>query len=504
MFANALRKLRRRGMSDIEYQAKVTHQIAQYSTEDIHDVPPIYDYWADTHIRPRLNSVFGVDTVRDFYVEHIRQRAARTSPRVIRILSIGAGDAELEVEIARELSSSGFGIFRLECMELSPILIDRANCRIQEARLSEHVTMVPSDLNRWSHAESSGGTYTAVLAHHILHHVVELEALFANVAAAIGNTGVFLAADMIGRNGHMRWPEALTLLNALWDTLPDSLKYNHVFRETDHAFNNWDCSSKGFEGIRAQDILSLLVQRFQFEKFLGFGNLPDMFCDRFYGPNFDPSLPAHTQFIDSVEQLNSLLLELGVLKPTKMIAVMSNDGAPTTRIWKNLSPQFCVRDPLNIDLSPSRQKSELLATAFRPATVSFRQGGSGEHSLRTGWSRPEEWGTWMVGNEAVLQVAIPAALKDHPKLTVRIGAAAFVPKQLYSRSFSFMVGDVIVGSVTFSQTEKVSKRFDLEVPMPGSDSFQLRIIAHEQASPAEEGSDDRRFLGLALIDIAVY
>ena len=110
----------------------------------------------------------------------------------------------------------------------------------------------------------------------------------------------------------------------------------------------------------------------------------------------------------------------------------------------------------------------------------------------------------MAGNEAGLEVAIPAALKDHSSLTVRIGAAAFVPTKLYSRSFSFMVGDAIVGSVTFSQTEKVSKRFDLEVPMPGSDSFQLRIIAHEQASPAEEGSDDRRFLGLALIDIALY
>jgi len=491
-------------VADVDYQARVAHQIAQYATEDIHDVPPIYDYWADTHIRPRLNSVLGVDTIPDFYVEHIRQRAARTSPLVTRILSIGAGDAELEVQVALELLSSGLRTFRLECMELSPILIERANHRIQEAGLSAHVTIVHSDLNRWSQAESSGDPYTAVLANHILHHVVELEAVFANVAVAIGNTGVFLIADMIGRNGHMRWPEALILLNALWDTVPGGLKYNHVFRETDHAFKNWDCCSNGFEGIRAQDILPLLVQRFQFEKFLGFGNLPDMFCDRFYGLNFDPNLPAHTRFIDSVEQLNSLLLELGVLKPTKMLAVISNTGAPSTRIWKNLSPRFCIRDPGNIDLSPNRQKSELLATTFRPAILGFRQGGSGEHSLRTGWSRPEEWGTWMVSNEAVVEVAIPAAAKNHPTLTLRIGATAFVPQKLHSRSFSFMAGNVIIGSVTFCRSEKIPKRFDLEMEMPGSDRLLLRIIAHEEASPADEGSGDRRFLGLALIDISVY
>ncbi len=506
MFATTLRKLLRPRVADIGYQARVAQEIAQYAAGDIHDsdVPPIYDYSADTHIRPRSNSVLGVDTIPAFYVEHIRQRAAHISTPVARILSIGAGEAELEVQIARALVSSGLETFRLECMELSPILIDKANKRIQEAGLSAHVTMVRSDLNSWFQAEPAGDPYTAVLAHHILHHVVELETLFANVAVAIGQTGVFLTADMIGRNGHMRWPEALTLVNALWNTLPEGLKYNHVFRETDYAFRNWDCCSSGFEGIRAQDILTLLAQRFQFEKFLAFGNLPDIFIDRFYGPNFDPSLPAHTRFIDSVEQLNSLLLELGVLKPTKMLAVMSNHSASATRIWKNLSPQFCIRDPGNIDLPPSQRKSELLTAALSPTTVSFRQGDFGEHCLRTGWSYPEEWGTWMVGNEAALELAIPAAVKDAPALTVRIGAAAFIPLRLYSRSFSFMVDDMIIGGITFWRSDKIPKKFELEMDMPRGDLLLLRIIAHEEATPAEEGSGDCRFLGLALIDIAFY
>jgi SAM-dependent methyltransferase len=491
-------------MPNTDYEARVADQIAQYSASKIHDHPPIYQYWSNTYIRPRLNAVIGVDTVPGFYVEHIRQRAARNAHQLVRILSIGAGDAEMEVQIAQQLLASGLGTFRLEGLELSPILIDRAKQRIHEAGLDAHITMVQSDLNSWSHAASPGDPYTAVLASHILHHVVELENLFANVAVAIGDTGVFLTTDMIGRNGHMRWPEALALVNALWDTLPEALRYNHISGKTDHAYVNWDCCSPGgFEGIRAQDILPLLVQRFQFEKFLAFGNLPDVFCDRVYGPNFDPGIPAHTRFIDSVEQLNSLLLELGVLKPTMMYAVISNHGAPTARMWKNLSPQFCVRDPGNLDLSPSRQKSQPLATAFRPDILSFRRGESGEHSLRTGWDLPEAWGTWMVDNEAVLELAIPAGAKKCPTLTVRMRLTAFLPRRLDSRSFTFKVGETVIGGLTFFRHEKGAKSFTLEMDTPGGDTFLLRIVAHEQASPDEDGSEDHRSLGLALLDIAV-
>jgi len=491
-------------MPHSDYQARVADQIAQYAEEQIHDHPPIYEYWSNTYLRPKLQSVLGVDSISGFYVEHIRERAARNTHQPVRILSVGAGDGELEVQIARELLSGGVPAFRLECLELSPILIDRANRSIREAGLQEHVTMVRADINSWSPLGSSTGAYTAVLANHILHHVVELEALFDSISTVIGSTGVFLNADMIGRNGHMRWPEALVLVEALWDTLPETLKYNHAFEETDITYRNWDCCSVGgFEGIRAQDILPLLVQRFQFEKFLGFGNLPEVFCNRAYGPNFDREIPAHTGFVDEVEQLNSLLLELGVIKPTMMFAVMSNQTAAKTRFWKNLSPQFCVRDPANLDLSPARQKSRSLAQAFKPDTIGFCQGGSGERLLQSGWSYAEEWGTWMIAREAVLEIPVPDATRNSERMMIRIRAAAFIPKRLHYRSFVLQVDDRIIGGVSFAQGEEMPKIFSLEVDTPPTDSFLLRIVANEEATPAEDGSPDRRPLGIGLVDIVV-
>lgn len=491
-------------MTNREYQARVARQIAQYATEPIHDAPPIYEYWSNTYLRPKLNAVFGVDSMTAFYAEHILQRVAVTPEPITRILSIGAGDAELEVEVAQYLFSRGMATFRLECLELSPVLIERANRRISDAAVSSHVSVIQSDLNSWSAIQRSSRHYTAILANYILHHIVELESLLEGVAAAIGSSGVFLTADMIGRNGHMRWPEALSMITALWDTLPDELKYNHHLGVTDHTFNNWDCCRDGgFEGVRAQDILPILVNRFHFEKFLAVGNLIDVFCDRLYGRNYDPDVPAHTQFIDSIELLNSLLLELGVIKPTMMLAVLSNQATTNPRFWKTLTPDYCIRNPRSLDLSANRQKSQLLANSVRPTIISFRKGGPGEGLLRTGWSYPEDWGTWMVGAEAVIELPIRAEAQDRPGVTLRFRATAYIPKRLYSRSFTFEIADRVVGGITFFQHEKV-KTVALEAERPNGDTLILRIIAHELASPGEEGSPDDRLLGLAFRTIAVH
>jgi hypothetical protein len=66
-----------------------------------------------------------------------------------------------------------------------------------------------------------------VMAHHSLHHMVQLEEIFQRVKEAIGSTGYFVTTDMIGRNGHMRWPEALAIVQEIWKEMPERFKYNH-------------------------------------------------------------------------------------------------------------------------------------------------------------------------------------------------------------------------------------------------------------------------------------
>src|SRR5262249_46889203 len=182
------------------------------------------------------------------------------------------------------------------------------------------------------------------IASHSLHHVVELEHLLDQARSALEPCGRFVINDMIGRNGHMRWPEALAIVELIWATTPVRYRYNQQLSRFEELYENWDCSAVGFEGIRAQDILPLLLKRFYPAEFLGFANVIGLFVDRAFGHNLNPGLEEDRVFIDRVAQLDDLFIDLGVVKPTQMIA--SFDIEPTEeRYFKHCSPKFCVRDP---------------------------------------------------------------------------------------------------------------------------------------------------------------
>jgi hypothetical protein len=108
----------------------------------------------------------------------------------------------------------------------------------------------------------------------------------------------------------------------------------------------------------------------------------------------------------------------------------------------------------------------------------------------------------MVGEEATIELPVRAGAQNTAGVTLRFRAATFIPQRLYSRSFTFKIGDRVVGGITFCRHEK-AKTVAIEAERPRGDTLLLRIIAHELASPNEEGSPDERLLGLALRTVAL-
>jgi hypothetical protein len=104
-------------------------------------------------------------------------------------------------------------------------------------------------------------------------------------------------------------------------------------------------SGAGFlQGITAQDILSELIKRFEFDCFLGFLNVTDIFVDRCFGHNFDPKNESDLAFIDRLAITDGALLESRKIKPTHMIAALKKQGA-ALKTYKHPTPEFCVRWP---------------------------------------------------------------------------------------------------------------------------------------------------------------
>jgi len=324
------------------YEERVSNEINFYKDcENVHDLPDIFHYWSNRYLLPK-QTCFGFTSPDNFFEKHCRDFCLShvEDTTEIRILSVGSGNGELEVGIVKALSDSGISNFSMECMDINQQMLDRAIGLAEEKGVKKYIKVNQSDFNEWKPEHQ----YHVVLANQSLHHVLHLEHLFDAIHEGLTHDGLFLTSDMIGRNGHMRWPEALEILQRLWDELPPRYKYNQLLKRQEDIFINHDCSTEGFEGIRAQDVLPLLVERFNFELFIPFANLILIFIDRAFGHNFDVNNKFDTDFIDRVHKIDEESILAGIIKPTQMLAVMTKSTVEELKLTHpKLTPEFSIR-----------------------------------------------------------------------------------------------------------------------------------------------------------------
>ena len=326
---------------DADYERRAEQEVARYEhVDEVHDLPEIFHYWSNKYLVPMMQAA-GIDSIDAFYLDTLNEACRRAAPGNAQVVSIGAGNCDLEVDLMVKLSRAGVTNLELTCLDLNPQMLERGRIAATSAGVAERMRFEVQDLRTWTPA----ARVDVCIANQCLHHFVDLETIFDNVKRAIEPDGVFLANDMIGRNGHMRWPEALTIIEQIWAELPERYKFNHQLKRIEHQFENWDCSHVGFEGIRAEDILPLLVQRFGFDAFVGFGNLIDPFTDRSFGPNFSVESEEDRRFIDRVAALDEEHISAGSLKPTHMLAVMRPGQVAAVRCYRHWTPEFCIRQP---------------------------------------------------------------------------------------------------------------------------------------------------------------
>lgn len=329
---------------ELSYKEKTQIELDFYKNcHNVHELPDIYHYWSNKFLLPKYTP-FGFSNPDDFFVFYCKEYCLKNSKqKQIKILSIGSGNGELEVKIATELVKEKATNFSISCMDINKDMLNRTMDLAKEQNVGEFVKLKEGDFNKWQPSKECD--YDLIIANQSLHHVLELEHLFDSIHKGMKNDGLFLTSDMIGRNGHMRWGEALKALQPFWQELPEKYKYNQLLKRQEKNYINHDCSTQGFEGIRAQDILKLLVERFSFELFVPFANIITVFIDRPFGHNFDINNPSDLNFIDRVHAVDDELILNGTLKPTQMLAVMAKGKPlkPTKLVDSILTPEYCIR-----------------------------------------------------------------------------------------------------------------------------------------------------------------
>lgn len=303
----------------------------------MHDLPSIHHFWANRHVLPLLEEV-GVSGVDDLWRSQIAKQCQHRYPETARLVSLGAGNGDLEISLASALADEGMKNIELVLLELNAEMLDRALASADRVGLGSRVRAVQADLNTWTATEPAD----IYLANHSLHHLVQLEHLCEQVHSSLTEDGVLLVNDMIGRNGHVRWPEAAECIKRIWRAAPSRYRYNHSLGRVDDTYPDLDCSQESFEGIRAQDVLPLLLRSFHPEIYVTFASVIDPFVDRVYGPNFDPDDPGDTTFIDAIAKFDEAGIDAQVFSPTHLVATFRRSPV-ACHFPRQRSPQRTVR-----------------------------------------------------------------------------------------------------------------------------------------------------------------
>lgn len=282
-------------------------------------LPPIFHYWSERYIAPIMERL-GIGSPDQFYFDEIVRQAPSTSGTT-RIISFGSGACNLELSLVQRLTEAGIDC-HLTCIDFNAKLLATAKSNASERTLSGHISFIVQDCNRPSHL----GNADVIIVNQFFHHVEQLEIFVAALNAALDDDGVLLSSDVIGRNGHLLWPDVGTMVSRYWETLAPVQRMDRYFDSVQNEYVQVDHSAYSNEGIRAQDVVESLLQHFDFETFLTFGGCIIPFVERRIGFNFDPANECDTAFIDRVQAADALALESEAFPAANMLALLRKKG----------------------------------------------------------------------------------------------------------------------------------------------------------------------------------
>ena len=287
---------------------------------DSHVLPPLSNWYSNEILRPNLRINTGVLSFQDLVIDEVKTLRLR-NPKVI-LVSIGAGHGQIESELVKRIAEESPGdteAFSLDLFSPNDMKIyeDTKNTyRLTRAAFDANTDEIPRDAN-------------IIIVHHALHHFTALEEIFKRVHQILrANSGTFVIADMVGRNGHMRWPESLHAIRRIWSGMAPDKKIHNQLNRPWEDFENWDCSGEGFEGVRSEDILIFLFKYFEIDKSFFWGGIIDPFIERGFADNFDPQDQSDIDFISKVQKVESQLTDLGIVTPTQVIGAFRPRNIP--------------------------------------------------------------------------------------------------------------------------------------------------------------------------------
>ncbi len=322
---------------DTDYKNRVLAEKRHFEKlENFSRLPDIVGWWSERYLRPRIQEIFGYSGGNSFYLNPILS-ASQSNEKVL-VASLGSGDGEVENALAKVLLDRGVSNVKIVGFELSKELVEKASMRAAALGVADVAAFHNSDIN----SSFGSSQFDLIIANQVLHHILNLEDVFDSCHKALKDDGFIMTRDMIGMNGHQAWPEARGVVDDIWSDMPDRYKFNTRSKKFSETFPNTDFSTSGFEGIRSQDIMRLINERFGYSHFYAFGGIVERFINRAYGPNYSTAKVDDREFVKRLQDINDDLIDSHEITPTQIVAYFTKKPLQGKH-WKHRSPARAVR-----------------------------------------------------------------------------------------------------------------------------------------------------------------
>ncbi len=240
-----------------------------------------------------------------------------------RVLSLGCGYGGHDLEIARKAPD----LAELIAVDLNPRVYDSASHRAAEEALP--IFFQPLDLNR---VEIAPGYFDVIYACASIHHILNLEHLFAQVHRGLKDDGTLIVFDIIGKTQVEFWRENVEYAARVVKRLAKRCGLRAGRRRPLKRlfFDPYTIISPyvepviqtGMEGIRQEEIAPLLDRSFQAEKVFYFDAYMRLICTNgTLGPRLDQDIAGNRTLLESLIDEEMELIASGKLRPTELFGI---------------------------------------------------------------------------------------------------------------------------------------------------------------------------------------
>ena len=258
-----------------------------------------------------------------------------------------AGPARHALEIGCGGGDLAFGLIeagtceRIDAFDVAEGAITAAQARVRELGLGV-LRFHLLDGNAWRMARNQ---YDFVYASHALHHIENLEHLFAQVAETLQAGGVLFASDYVGPS-RMQYADAhLAAMNAALATLPEAKRIDRfgalksaIARRPIELYLQHDPS----EAARSAEIIPAMRRFFDVEVVpMGMSLSFEVLLDIVH--NFDPDDDGDNALIDGIMRLEREAERTGEAEPLFACLLARHKAAPRTK------PAPAAVPPLDLD-----------------------------------------------------------------------------------------------------------------------------------------------------------